>query len=222
MITTPTHVYFYSGKQCFSNWHHFSKQISMQGLTFESSEQAFMFLKADFFRDFDIAAAAHQETDPSKVKSLGRLVKGYNDAEWETVREGFMTFVNLLKFRQNPEMLTELLKTQNRILVEASPYDKIWGVGLTENDPSIVDETKWLGRNLLGKSLMKVRELLQMNNQFSWNPAHPLGTCARCGEEMVYNIPRLGADGGFVHKETRQLLCADQENDSTLILPIYF
>ena len=160
MITTPTHVYFYSGTQCFSNWHRTVGQVHLRGLHFDSTEQVFMWAKAMFFRDLDIAAEALAERDPRVVKGLGRLVKNYDDAEWSCVREGIMAHVNLLKYRQNPAMGKELLDTGTRILVEASPVDRVWGVGLGENDPLILDEHNWRGTNLLGKALMTVRGLL--------------------------------------------------------------
>ncbi len=64
------------------------------------------------------------------------------------------------KFRQNPPLAAALLATGDTILVEASPYDRIWGVGLKWNDPRILDQSLWLGTNLLGKALMKVRDVL--------------------------------------------------------------
>lgn len=161
MKTTPTHVYFYSGQQCFSNWHHSPDQIKMNGLSFDSSEQAFMFTKAWFFRDFDNAARIHLEKSPAKVKALGRAITGYDDAAWECVREGMMAYVNLMKYRQNDAMREELLGTADRILVEASPVDRVWGVGLGEDDPLILDSRLWRGRNLLGEALMTVRRLLK-------------------------------------------------------------
>jgi len=74
---------------------------------------------------------------------------------------GFMKYVNYLKFTQNLEFRNQLLETENRTLVEASPYDKIWGVGLEETNDLILDEKNWLGQNLLGKALMEVRELIK-------------------------------------------------------------
>ena len=70
-------------------------------------------------------------------------------------------YVNYLKFSQNEIFKQKLLETGNRILVEASPVDKIWGVGLDENDENILDESKWKGQNLLGKALMEVRKMLK-------------------------------------------------------------
>ena len=117
-----------------------------------------MYQKAFFFRDLAIAAKAATEKDPKAVKELGRQVRRYNDKAWQTVRYGFMVYSNLLKFSQNPEWAAELKATGNRILVEASPYDKIWGIGCTVEEAAAGAE--WQGQNLLGKALMEVRGML--------------------------------------------------------------
>jgi ribA/ribD-fused uncharacterized protein len=167
MKVTDTHVYFYTN--LFSNWwstRDIKPQFtdSITGVTFNNTEEAFMWYKAYFFGDEETAAkiAVHalERKHPSEVKALGRLVKNYDDKKWTTVREGFMTYVNLLKYQQNEWMLTSLKNTGDRVLVEASPVDRIWGVGLVENDPLILDEKNWQGLNLLGKSLMTVRNIL--------------------------------------------------------------
>ncbi len=171
-ITTDHHVFFYSGREVYSNWHHTPGQLVLPmlptgiGPTFESTEQAFMWCKAWFFNDNPTMSLIEKETDPRAVKALGRLIKGYDDPSWECVREGFMAYVNLAKYRQNPEWGAMLKATDNRILVEASPVDFIWGVGMDVNaaaahvQPGARDEVVWPGRNLLGKALMTVRGLL--------------------------------------------------------------
>lgn len=163
MKTIPTHVYFYSGREVFSNWHSTPAQFRdpITGLVFDNTEQAFMQRKGSFFGDDAIAAEAAAETDPRAVKGLGRKVAGYDDKSWECVRLGYMTYVNLLKYQQNAHFADELLATGDRILVEASPYDKVWGVGLGEEDPLILDSANWKGRNLLGEALMTVRRLIR-------------------------------------------------------------
>ena len=163
MKITDTHVYFYSGKEVFSNWYVTEKQFTdyIENWTFDSTEQAFMYCKAQFFADQEKVEQILVQTDPRAVKELGRQVKGYDDKAWECVRLGFMTYVNYLKYSQNEEFKKLLLSTGNKILVEASPYDKIWGVGLGADDPLILDKKNWKGKNLLGVSLMKVRELIK-------------------------------------------------------------
>jgi ribA/ribD-fused uncharacterized protein len=149
--------------QCFSNWHHSPNQFvdPITELSFNSTEQYFMWAKATFFGDKEIADLVVKELDQRKIKELGRKIKNYNNDAWECVRFGFMVYANYLKYSQNASMGNELLSTQGKILVEASPYDTIWGVGLGENDPHILSEENWKGRNLLGKALMKVRTMLE-------------------------------------------------------------
>ncbi len=123
-----------------------------------------MFYKAFFFGDKTVCSLieehAKARAHPREVKELGRRVRNYNDKIWSTVRFGFMTYVNLLKYQQNPDLGAQLKDTGDRVLVEASPVDRVWGVGLGENDPLILDEKNWTGKNLLGQSLMTVRGLL--------------------------------------------------------------
>lgn len=168
MIITDTHVYFYTNQ--FSNWWS-TKDIKPQfkdpnsGIIFNNTEEAFMWYKSWFFADKEICEQIVQNVNnrihPHSVKALGRQVKNYNDKAWATVRLGFMTYVNYLKYSQNPDLAEILLNTDNRILVEASPVDKVWGVGLSEDDPLIFDEKNWKGSNLLGVALMNVRNELK-------------------------------------------------------------
>lgn len=167
MKITDTHVYFYTNY--LSNWWT-TKNIAPQftdpisNLTFNNTEEAFMWYKSHFFMDVEtcikIEAHAALRKHPREVKDLGRLVKGYNDKAWAVVREGAMTYVNYLKYQQNTDLAKQLKDTGARVLVEASPVDRIWGVGLGETDPLILDEKNWTGLNLLGKSLMTVRGLI--------------------------------------------------------------
>jgi hypothetical protein len=161
MITTDTHVYFYSGKEIYSNWHRCQFIDPITGFALYSTEQAFMWYKADFFKDDNVRDQILNERDPKATKELGRLVRCYHDKAWECVRLGYMAHVNLMKFSQNTEFAAELLSTGDRILVEASPYDGIWGVKLAVDDPLILDKANWKGRNLLGEALMTVRGLLK-------------------------------------------------------------
>lgn len=161
MITTDTHVYFYSGSTIYSNWHRTHRQFVdpvNDNLFFNSTEQAFMWWKAVFFQDHDIAARIEKDYDPASCKRLGRNIKGYDDRAWECVRLGYMTYVNYLKYSQNPAWAEQLKATGNRVLVEASPVDRIWGIGLSVEDAAAGQA--WRGRNLLGEALMTVRGLL--------------------------------------------------------------
>ena len=158
MITTDTHVFFYSG--VFSNWSAAKFQDEITGICFENTEQAFMWQKARFFLDTDIMTEIVDTPNPKDVKALGRKIKNYNDKAWNCVRYGMMVYVNYLKFSQNEDLAAELKAVGNRILVEASPYDKIWGIGLGLGDPEIFTPELWNGQNLLGKALGEVRSML--------------------------------------------------------------
>lgn len=94
---------------------------------------------------------------PAECKALGRSVSEYKDAVWKKLRYNAMRFNLIAKFAQNQNLKDKLLATGDNILVEASPTDCVWGVGLRENDPRIRNPKQWRGQNLLGKCLMEVR-----------------------------------------------------------------
>jgi len=125
-------------------------------------EQFMMWAKARLFKDFDIANVILQEENPKRMKTLGRDVSGFDNAVWSTWRYDIVYLACMLKFSQNQELNNKLVSTGNSIIVEASPYDKIWGVGLSDQDSRINNPDQWLGLNLLGKTLMEVRQILQM------------------------------------------------------------
>lgn len=158
MKITDTHYYFWEG--AFSNWYACSFNDPNDKNAFSNTEQAFMYHKARIFKDADIMAKILKTSDPKAVKELGRQIKNYNDELWSKLRYEVMVYVNYLKFRENAALRQMLVNTGNKVLVEASPYDKIWGVGLGEDDPLILDEKNWQGENLLGKALMEVRVML--------------------------------------------------------------
>lgn len=129
---------------------------------FFCTEQAFMWAKAMKFGDRSAAAKILAADTPPLCKAYGREVENYVEGEWEAVRYGIMRDVNLEKYRQNPGLREKLLdpKFDGKTFVEASPYDRIWGVGFRQDDPAIDDERNWKGRNLLGKAITEVRGIL--------------------------------------------------------------
>ena len=143
----------------FSNF--FPCSFEFKGMKFISSEQAFMWCKARHFGDVSSCVQINQAESPKEAKQLGRGVKGFNNTEWDKVRYGYMVEVLTAKFKQNPQLKKTLLETRNRTLIEGSPVDKIWGVGIHWQDVDCLDESKWKGQNLLGKALMDVRSILK-------------------------------------------------------------
>jgi hypothetical protein len=94
------------------------------------------------------------------MKKAGRKVRDFIDAVWLKHRNKILQDGLYAKFTQNKALFEKLKSTGNKVLVEASPYDKIYGVGLGENDPKILDENNWRGENLLGNTLMNVRNII--------------------------------------------------------------
>lgn len=158
----PKVIPFYSHTRglyrCFSQF--YSCQFTIDGLTFNCAEQWMMYSKAMLFKDNNIAKEILKTSDPSQIKALGRKVRGYDEAQWGKHRFDIVVTGNMAKFSQNPELMQVLMDTDNAILVEASPSDRIWGVGMGPTDPRVNDITQWNGLNLLGKALMSVREAL--------------------------------------------------------------
>ncbi len=145
-------------KECLSQW--YPAVFVVDGVRYATAEHYMMAEKARLFGDEGvrekIIAAAH----PSQAKNLGREVQGFNPTTWEQHRFEIVVQGNIAKFSQNPNLKAFLLNTGHRILVEASPVDRIWGIGWAETDPQAQDPEKWRGLNLLGFALMAARSRL--------------------------------------------------------------
>jgi len=146
---------FWRSRVVFSNWY-LSKFVYM-GIEFNCSEQAMMWLKAMFFGDAETAAEILAEPSPAEQKKLGRKVKGFVKEVWDDVCEDLMVPVLVAKFCQDKTCLAGMVASEGTELVEASPSDTIWGIGLEENDPRVLDRSQWRGLNRLGKTLMRAR-----------------------------------------------------------------
>ena len=149
--------FFYGG--IFSQF--FPCTFTEMGVTYNSAEQYMMAQKALLFDDIKTYDKIMSLSNPSKIKALGRLVKNFNQEIWDKHKEDIVFNGNLLKFSQNKKLCKQLLATGDKEIVEASPTDTIWGIGLAETDPDIYDKSKWRGTNLLGKAIMKVRDVLK-------------------------------------------------------------
>lgn len=151
-------TFFWSNKSPFSNW--YRAEFEVNNVRFNCSEQYMMYKKAVLFNDDTIANKIIAASNPGKQKALGRQVKNFNQEIWEDNCKQIVYDANYAKFTQNEPLLKALLKTKGTTLVEASPVDTIWGIGLAEDDPRASDRTKWKGTNWLGEILTELRENL--------------------------------------------------------------
>jgi len=147
------------GKGCLSQW--WPASFTVDGLVYPSAEHFMMAAKASLFGDAETAARIREAPHPGAAKALGRQVDGFSEQRWEERRFDVVVTGNLAKFGQHPELREFLLGTSDRVLVEASPHDRIWGIGLVADDERATSPERWLGLNLLGFALMEVRGRLQ-------------------------------------------------------------
>ena len=144
-----------------SQWNQSSFTDTMGG-RYNCCEQYMMFHKALLFKDSDSALSIREARMPSEQKHLGSMVKGFDQAIWDKSKLGIVWQGNFLKFSQNESLKRFLLSTEDKTLVEASPFDAVWGVGMRDSDPEIYNPEMWRGQNLLGKTLMSVRDFLKI------------------------------------------------------------
>ena len=141
-----------------SNW--YLSSFIVKDRSFSSMEQYMMYRKAVCFHDIEIASRIMKTDDVSEIKQLGRLVSEYDDNVWNGIRQIIVYEGLLAKFYQNDALKQQLKSTGNAILAECAVKDKIWGIGVSMQDPARFDKAKWKGQNLLGYALMMVREKL--------------------------------------------------------------
>ena len=148
---------------CFHNPNEengYSSKFTVNDVDFSSMEQYMMYKKAVCFGDKDMADKILATDDVAEIKAFGRLVANYNESYWNGVRQ-IVVFEGLTaKFSQNEDLKAKLKATENSILAECAVRDRIWGIGLSMNDPDRLKIDKWEGQNLLGYALMMVRERL--------------------------------------------------------------
>jgi ribA/ribD-fused uncharacterized protein len=162
---------FYHAESPFSNW--YSCQFALphpsnahEFVTYNCVEQRMMHMKAHTFRDKATAARIMETKSPSMQKALGRQVRGFKEATWNSKRELVVKEAVNAKFVQNPRLMNRLLSVAGTF-AEASPRDRIWGIGLAASDPKALDRAQWKGQNLLGFILTEVRDQLSREG---WRP----------------------------------------------------
>ncbi|MCD1259442.1 NADAR family protein [Paenibacillus athensensis] len=149
-------TYFWRTESPFSQWH--PAVFKLEDQTFNCAEQYMMYAKANLFGDNAIAERILRARSPIEQKKLGRSVSGFQQDLWASRCKAIVYTGNYAKFTQNEHLLAALLSTQGTTLVEASPDDRVWGVGLSEDDPAICDRRTWKGTNWLGEVLTQLRE----------------------------------------------------------------
>lgn len=159
MRITDDYVFFY--KDWLSNYQR--TNFEYKDHDFTSTEQAFMYMKAMFFQDYESAINILDSKTPNEARLLGRKVKGYDDKKWSEVRYKIFYELNLIKYTTDKKLQRMLLdqKFDGKVFVEASPIDKIWGVGYDEYQAEY-NEFQW-GRNYLGKIITNIRNRIKQN-----------------------------------------------------------
>jgi ribA/ribD-fused uncharacterized protein len=156
---TQKFTFFWESGSPFSNW--YPQSFDHLGIRYNCSEQYMMYKKALLFRDIEVAEMIMEQTSPRKQKFLGRQVRGFDQTVWLRECEDIMVPALVSKFTQDTYSLNCMLDTGDSTIVEASPYDKIWGIGMTKDDPRATDPTQWEGENRLGICLMKARDVIK-------------------------------------------------------------
>lgn len=148
------YTFFWNGP--FSQW--YPSPFTVDGIPFTHAEQYMMYCKAKLFNDTEIMEKVLASTDPKEQKGLGRKVKNFDAQKWDRVARKVVYDGNYNKFKQNPKLLKQLLDTKGTTLVEASPYDTIWGIGLSEENAKKISPSNWPGKNWLGLTLTQLRD----------------------------------------------------------------
>ena len=145
-------------KTCLSQWWKSNFTIDIDDYC--CMEQYMMAEKARLFKDEEVLEKILKSKHPKQIKEMGRKVRNFDEEVWKKKRYSIILNGNYAKFLQNDGLRQFLMQTPNRVLVEASPYDKIWGIGMAVDDMHIENPLEWKGLNLLGFALMEVRDEL--------------------------------------------------------------
>ncbi len=143
---------------CLSQW--FPASFTVDDVEYLTAEHYMMAEKARLFNDGETLQSIIKSRTPREAKALGRKVHNYDSEEWANVAFDVVVKGNRAKFLQNAALGEWLRSTVSNVLVEASPSDRIWGVGLGRSDPKALNPQHWRGSNQLGFALMKVRDTI--------------------------------------------------------------
>lgn len=163
-------TFFWKADSPFSQFHpakfhgrplFITKKDDEKGYTFQHCEQWMMFNKAKLFNDEINAKKILEAREPIQCKKLGRKVENFQEDIWKQENERIVLEGNRLKFTQNQNLLEKLIETEGTTLVEASPRDCLYGIGLSATNPKAQNRSTWRGKNLLGELLTKLREELK-------------------------------------------------------------
>ncbi|MDI5966153.1 NADAR family protein [Streptomyces sp. SL13] len=146
------------GAGCLSQW--YPSPFTVAGVTYPTAEHWMMTAKARLFGDDATADRIPGAATPAEAKNLGRLVRGFDEATWTASRFGLVVEGNVAKFGRSAPLRDFLLGTGSRVLVEASPRDRLWGIGMSASHADATDPSRWRGLNLLGFALMEARARL--------------------------------------------------------------
>lgn len=146
------------GASCLSQW--WPSPFVVDDVVYATAEHWMMAAKARLFEDPEAERRALAAGSPAQAKKEGRLVRGFDDATWERERFRIVVEGSVHKFASDPALSAFLLGTHSRVLVEASPLDRVWGIGLAADDEAAMNPERWRGLNLLGFALMQARERL--------------------------------------------------------------
>ena len=143
---------------CLSQW--WMARFEIEGITYSCAEQFMMAEKARMFHDKEMLSLILGAKHPKAMKAYGRSVRNFNQEIWENSCYDIVKKASMAKFSQNRELWEFLRSTKNRILAEASPRDRIWGIGMGKSNPDAKCPVKWKGSNLLGFALTEARDIL--------------------------------------------------------------
>lgn len=198
---------------CFSNW--YRTWFVIDSTPYISSEQYMMSQKALLFKDTEIMNEILHSTDQKTIKALGRKVRNFDPEVWDQHKSIIMHDGIYAKFTQNNDLKRILLSTGKQTIAEASPWDKIWGIGMYASNPDAKDPSKWKGQNLLGKALMQVRDEIQAEEDAKM-PDEPVKE-----EKPVkkrFNVSKIKPGTKVIHKTFGKGTVVEKTADKHLII----